>query len=365
MGLQKASLILALACTFTNVQAQFTNGDFTINTVGLSDDYAQRFKQEETVEVLVSMFNRLGITPEISPVKISVVYDRTGTVVAEFNYDHERIFSRGTDYLTHNDNWKGWGDGISVYLQDQVFLALGQFKKSAASDGWAMDRELLNFESEVRLINSDGNWVRFFGYDRMDYNGWYKFMFYTNAQINYDGFIYEVETSNSKMLNEMKFFFVGKSIGLDGSKTGAYYFSRFFKFSEEDKKILEEKKRKEEERKREEQKRKEEHARIEAEKRRQQKELEWKEKVLFSKECFFSSQLSNKSEIYLTVKSDILEDLHHFVEYFQKKYSSGYYQKERQYEHILKYAEANGNEPEDYSLLDLLLCFGKDRSLSK
>lgn len=176
----------------------------------------------------MNVLNQLRITHDIAPIKITVSYaDGKGEVTAEINYDHEKIFSN-SEYSSHNRQWSSWGTGISVYLQHQIFTALSQYKKSVATKGYMMDKDLLKFGSTVKCKKTNGDWAEFYAYNYFNSQGFYPYTFYTNARMSIAGKLYETETSNTKPLTEMKFFMVGKTIGLDGSKTGAYYFCKFF-----------------------------------------------------------------------------------------------------------------------------------------
>lgn len=231
----RATFIILILCLSTFVvHGQYTSSDFTITTQGLSEDYASRFKESTQKDVLIDIFNQLKITHEIAPIKIKITYEKEeGNVIAEFNYDHDKVFSDNSDYDAHNENWSRYGKGLSVYLQDQIFTALSQYKKSVAIKGYLMDKDLLKFESTLKLKKANGDWISFYAYNYLNSQGFYPCTFYTNVHINIGGKLYETETSNTKMLNDMKYFFVGKTTGLDGSKTGAYYFCKFFKIDTE------------------------------------------------------------------------------------------------------------------------------------
>jgi len=211
-----------------NSFGQFSDYDITITTNGLSEEYAARFKDNQIKAALVSIMNQLQITHDIAPIKITVSYaDGVGEVTAEINYDHAKIFAH-SDYSSHNRQWSGWGKGISVYLEHQIFTALSQYKKSAATKGYSLDKDLINFGSAVKCKKANRDWVCFYAYNYFNSQGFYPYTFYNNAHISIAGKVYETETSNSKSLDEMKFFFVGKTTGIDGGKTGAYYFCKFF-----------------------------------------------------------------------------------------------------------------------------------------
>ncbi len=207
---------------------QFSDYDIIITTKGLSEEYATRFKNNENKDALISVMNQLRITHDIAPIKIIVSYeDGEGEVTAEITYDHDKVFAN-SDYSSLNSQWSKWGKGISVYLEHQIFTALSQYKRSVARIGYSMDKDLLNFVSTVKCKKANGDWVSFYAYNHFDSQGFYPYTFYNNARIGIAGKVYETETTNSKSLNEMKFFFVGKTTGIDGAKTGAFYFCKFF-----------------------------------------------------------------------------------------------------------------------------------------
>jgi hypothetical protein len=207
----------------------FTESDITITTKGIADKYAARFTDSKKKAALVSVLNELRITHDIAPIKITVTYaDEVGEVIAEINYDNDKIFSNYSDYSRHNRQWSRFGNGISVYLQHQIFTALSEYKRSVATSGYTMDKDLLKFGSTVKCKKANGDWVSFYAYNYFDSRGFYPYSFYKNVDISVAGKVYDTETSNTKTLDEMKFFMVGKTTGIDGGKTGAYYFCKFF-----------------------------------------------------------------------------------------------------------------------------------------
>lgn len=221
--------ILILSFTFTANAQTYSISDFTIKTKELSDKYAALFKESSKIEELVSVFNEINISHIIAPIVITVSYEnKEGSVLAEINYDHEKVFSESSDYKSHDDNFSGYGTGISVSLQDQLFTALSEYKRSVATQGWTMDNDLLKFESAIKLKKTNGDWAQFYAFNKSDSRGTYSYVFYTNVRMQIGGKLYMTETSNNRMLNEMKYFFVGKTSGIDGNKTGAYYFCKFF-----------------------------------------------------------------------------------------------------------------------------------------
>lgn len=230
MKLQKPMLILLLStATVSLVSAQFVKEDFTIETIGLSEEYSSRYKDPSKIELLASFFNKIDITHEIAPIKIVVSYENgEGYVTAIINYDHDKIFSSSNNYSAHNRNWSRYGKGLSVLLPDQIFMALSGYKKSVATKDWLMDKDLLRFKSTVVLKKSNGDRALFYAYNYLDSRGFYPTTFYKNVHIVIGQNTFETSTENTEMLNEMKYFFVGKTTGIGGEKTGAYYFCQFF-----------------------------------------------------------------------------------------------------------------------------------------
>lgn len=228
----KTLLLLTIFGLFTvTVNGQFSHKDFIIKTSGLSDEYASRYTDSLKVKELITAFNQFRITHDIAPITITINYENgEGYVLAEINYIQDKIFADNSEYSTHNKNIKSYsvGSGISVFLQHQIFTALTQYKRSVATNGMWMDKDLLKFESAIKLKKPNGDWMLFYSYNHLDSNGFYPYTFYKNVHMQVAGKKYETETSNLKMLNDMKFFFAGKTIGIDGNKTGAYYFCKFF-----------------------------------------------------------------------------------------------------------------------------------------
>jgi hypothetical protein len=208
---------------------QFSENDITITTTGLSDEYALRFKESSNKAVMINLLNLLRVEHDIVPIKITVFFEKNeGNVIAEINYNHDKIFSGYSAYSSQNSMGNRFGKGISVYLQDQIFTILGEYKKSVATKGYSRDTDILKFASTVKLKKANGDWVAFYAYNYFDSQGFYPFTFYQTVQLSVDGKKNTTDASNYKSLSEMKYFMVGKTTGLDGSKTGAYYFCKFF-----------------------------------------------------------------------------------------------------------------------------------------
>lgn len=207
---------------------QLTENDLTVITKGLSEEYAQRFKDSGNKSAFLGILNQLQVTNEIAPIKLIVVYKNgVGTVTAEINYDQEKIFSN-SEYGSTNSTLNGWGPGISVFLQGQVFTGLSHYIKTVAKKGFRINKDLVKFDCIVKSKKQNGDYVNFYAFNSFDTRGIFKYSFYNRALVNIGGKIYETESSSSKSLLEMKYFKVGEIKGLDGRKTGAYYFCKFF-----------------------------------------------------------------------------------------------------------------------------------------
>jgi len=212
---------------------QFIDSDVAITTKGLSEEYASRFKSTENKAAFLNILNQFKTIHDIAPINIIVTFkEGSGDIAAEINYNQDKIFTN-TEYSFHNEQWSGWGTGISLSLQSQIFAALSAYKKSVATKGYLIDKDILKFDSTVKCKKSNGDWVCFYAYNYFNSQGFFSYVFYDNARISIAGKVYETETSNTKMLHDIKFFMVGKTTGLDGQKTDAYYFCKFFSIATE------------------------------------------------------------------------------------------------------------------------------------
>jgi len=220
-------LILALANSVI-AQETFKRSNFLVKTIGLSESYAKRFSDTTKIEDLALIFNQLSITHVISPISLIISYKNgVGNVLLEFNYDHEKVFADAI-INQHNNEWSKWGTGISVYLEGQIFTALSQYKKSVATQNWSIDKELLGFDSTIKLKKQNGDYMIFYAHNDLDYRGLLSSTFYNNVHMQIGGKKYETEAGNFNTFNKMNYFLVGKTSGVDGNKTGAYYFCKFF-----------------------------------------------------------------------------------------------------------------------------------------
>ena len=228
-------IALALMClSITVIEGQFSRNDITIMVSGLSEEYASRFKSSENKYSLVDDFNKINITGVIKPIIIKVSYaDGEGMVTAEINFSQDRAFTENSDNgPIYNLESRG-EKGINLNLQTRIFNALYYYKRAVATNGVAIDRDLMKFDTAIKMKKSNGDWIFFYAADNPSFLYNSHFLFYNNVHINIGGKIYEAESINTEALNKYLVFVVGKTRGLDGSKTSAYYFCKFFKIKTE------------------------------------------------------------------------------------------------------------------------------------
>ena len=227
----KITLLLFFLITGV-LKAQIVNDDISFSVKGLSNEYSIRFK--ENIGVFIKTLNQLKVTSSIVPIKISVIYENgEGLVDAIINYNNNEIFSEYSDYTRHNEQYNKFGEGTSLWLQNQIFTALSSYKKSVATKGYMMDKDLLNFKSCITYKKVNGDWMKFYAYNYIDSDRLYPQVINNIVSFFIAGKSYEIKSANLEALNKYYYFYVGKKIGLDGKKTGAYYFCNFFNSSTE------------------------------------------------------------------------------------------------------------------------------------
>lgn len=342
-------LILIFVSYLSNAQIK----DVNLNISGLSEEYANKFRSEKNE--IIEQINDIGFPESISPVKIDVTYkDGEGWVTLSLNYVHDDFFSNYSSYTKHNDNWRGMGKGISFLFVDRLLQVLSVYKYEVAKDGYTIDKDLAKFKSCIELI-SGSNYIQVYAYNYLGdpyRGGAYPQNFYKNVNVKYGNKYVEVITSNPTTLNEMKFFYIGKTTGLDGQPTGDFYFAKFFKIDEWESPAERAEKRK-----------------LQAEQERKDRERklqeEFENKVKNGIGYVYSSQLSNENDIKLTIDAKAIPIIYDYILQVKEKYPEGYNNKIETYENNLKYAESRGNKPEDYAMFSFDLFFNKDKSIGK
>jgi hypothetical protein len=224
-------LIVLFLTIWNNSYSQISYNDIRVNTSGLSNLYASRFTDSVKLIGLVNYLNNTNIPKCIIPISINVRYvNGVGLIVFKINYNKDSIFS-DIRYFRLNNQWRNIKNGISVCLQKQLFEAFVSYKKSVATKTpLDIDKDLLNFKISLMCEKSNKDYVLFDIYNFSSNRGLTSNI-KNRVEICINNNLYYTESDDIKFLDEMCFFSVGKTIGLDGKKTGAFYFSNFFDLS--------------------------------------------------------------------------------------------------------------------------------------
>ncbi len=223
------TIVTGLMILFNSAYAQFTDSDVTLVVTGLSETYSKKFKENKSV--FIEALNNSELPTEIKPLKLEVNFkNEQGFVKLTINFNVDKIYSDGSRYKSHGDQFRAFGKGISFYFQNQLMLCLSEYKFAVAREGYSVKTDLADFESVLTLKKSTGDIMNVYAYNRVGngYGGMYPYYFYSNIDMKIAGKIYSTECGNLKTLNDMKMFFVEDLEGLDGQKTGAYYFCKFY-----------------------------------------------------------------------------------------------------------------------------------------
>lgn len=348
--MKKLSLLILL-CTSLFCSAQIQDVKLTIT--GLSEEYASKFRSEKNE--IIEQVNDIGFPKSISPLKVEVAYkDGEGWVTMILNYNHDDFFSQYSSYSKHNDSWRGMGEGISFLFVDKLLQVLSVYKYEVAKDGYAIDKDIAGFKSSIKLVNGS-DYVQIYAYNYLGdpyRGGAYPHIFYKNVHVKYGGKYIETVTANPSTLNKMKYFYIGKTKGLDGQPTGDYYFAKFFKIEEwespaqraEKRKLIAEQERKEREKKLQE---------------------EFENKVKSGEGYVYSSKLSNEDNLNLTIDPKAIPVVYEYLLQVKESNPDGYKAKIDNYEDNLKWAERRGDKPEDYAMFDFNVFINKNKTLDK
>ncbi len=216
-------ILFSAAC---NMKAQ--NVDLIIS--GLSNEYSSKFLSNK--KVIDKQLANLKLPSSVSKVQVVVSYkDGKGWVTMTMKYDHDSIFIPRSRYHGHNNSLGKMAKGVSFLFVDKLMDVLSAYKYEVAEENYLIDRDLIKFQSCIKLVSGE-NSVQVCAYNYLgdtSREGIYPHTYFKNVKVSYSGKDYQVEPTNTRTLNNMKFFFIGKTIGLDGKPTGAYYFSKFFK----------------------------------------------------------------------------------------------------------------------------------------
>lgn len=223
------TIITGLMILFNPAYAQFIDSDVTLVLTGLSETYSKKFNENKSV--FIEALNKYELPSVIKPLKLEVNYkNEQGFVKLTINFDVDKIYSDGSSYKSHGDQFKAFGKGISFYFQNQLMLCLSEYKLAVAREGYSIKTDLANFGSILALKKSTGDIMNIYAYNRVEngYAGMYPCYFYSNIDMKIAGKIYSTECGNIKTLNDLKMFFAGDLEELDGKKTGAFYFCKFY-----------------------------------------------------------------------------------------------------------------------------------------
>jgi hypothetical protein len=223
------TIVTGLMILFNPAYAQFTDSDVTLVVTGLSETYSKKFKENKSV--FIEALNNTELPTSIKPLRIEVNYkNEQGFVKLTINFSVDKIYSDGSQYKSHGDQFRAFGKGISFYFQNQLMLCLSEYKFAVAREGYSVKTDLADFESVLTLKKATGDIMNVYAYNRVGngYGGMYPYYFYSTIDMKIAGKTYSTECGNLKTLNDMKMFFVEDLEGLDGQKTGAYYFCKFY-----------------------------------------------------------------------------------------------------------------------------------------
>lgn len=223
------TIIAGLMILFNPIYGQFIDSDVTLVVTGLSETYSKKFKENKSV--FIKALNNFDLPTEIKPLKLEVNYkDEQGFIKLTINFNMDKIYSEGSPYKSHGDQYRAFGKGISFYFQNQLMYCLDEYKLAVAKEGYSIKNDLANFESVLTLKKSNGDMLNIYAYNNVGnaYGGMSSHYFYSTIDIKIAGKSYSTECGNIKALNEMKMFFIKELEGLDGQKTDAYSFCKFF-----------------------------------------------------------------------------------------------------------------------------------------
>lgn len=230
MKAKSLTTLVALMFFLNSAYAQFSNSDVTLVVTGLSETSTKKFKENKSI--FIEALNKYEIPDEIKPLKLEVSYkNKQGFVKLTVNLDINKIYSNDSKYKSHGDQFRAYGKVISFYLQDQLMRSLSEYKFAVAREGYSVKKDLADFESVLSLKKATGDIMNVYAYNSVGnggYGGLYPYYFYSKIDMRIGGKVYKTECGNIDNLNDYKIFFVEDIEGLDGKKTGAYYFCKFY-----------------------------------------------------------------------------------------------------------------------------------------
>lgn len=228
------TLFMLLTCA-SNAFSHISETDVHVNVTGLSNEYAQKFDKESSINRFVYVWNQL-VEYDVSSVTINVSYhNNQGWINVSIPYSAITHFN-SSKYSSHNSQFVNMGaNGISVLLEHDILSAISEYKFDVARDGWTIDNRIMGFTNAVTLVKSNGDMLILSGYNyRNNRNGSYPFVFYINAEMLVKGKSMSTNTTNPEALNDYCFFCWEPTTGMDGKKTASYYLEEFFKPTKEE-----------------------------------------------------------------------------------------------------------------------------------
>lgn len=228
--MKKGILFILMIClSALNTFSQITKDNVTVETIGLSEEYASIFKDSKNVMSFVSAWNSLDIVYDVDDIKITVLHnDNFSTINVSLDYNsakHQNLMK----YKRHCSEFESIvGDGISVLLQTEIMTAITEYKYAVASNGWTIDSRIMNFVNAVTFNKSNGDTAVFTSYNYLKNNGAFPLILNDKIELLLNKKLINVFSENTKLLNDFSFFKYGEKKGLDGKPTSSYYLSEFF-----------------------------------------------------------------------------------------------------------------------------------------
>lgn len=220
-------LILSLIfCIHLNSKAQIADQDLTIVFNNIGEEYQKKFIKKKYE--FINAINSLNLPSEMGKVELLVEYvNGQGYITTSFLYNHLKLFTDSSQYKEHYNEWsRVAGKGNSIYLQSLVFQAISHYKyRLGLAYG---DDTFINFINVVKFKKSNEDWMEFYSRNNIDSYGMMTTTMYDNILFTYNNQKYDIRCGNVRTYNQAKYFVCNKITGIDGKKTGYYYFLKFF-----------------------------------------------------------------------------------------------------------------------------------------
>lgn len=218
-------IIAGLMACLNPIFAQFSNDDVNLNVKGLSENHSEKFKANKTV--FIESLNSSNLPASIKPLELEINYENNqGIVNLIIEFAPDKIYSEGSRYKRHGNQYRFFGKGVSFYFHHQLMVCLSEYKFAVAREDFPINKEIADFNSALTLEKPNGDKMKVYAYNQIGSgpNGLYPYYFYSNVDIQIAGKTYTTDCKDSKKLNDSKMFFVKDLEKLNGQKTGAYYF---------------------------------------------------------------------------------------------------------------------------------------------